>query len=142
MHQTDLTNFIRFFEALSQENVALLGGLYSTDASFKDPFNDVKGVAAIISIFEHMFTKVDSPKFVVTKHILQGEEAFIVWDFIFKMHDKDRTEHCIHGSSHLRFAADHKVHYHRDYWDTSEELYEKIPVLGIFMCFLKNKVRG
>jgi hypothetical protein len=30
---------------------------------------------------------------------------------------------------------------HRDYWDAAEELYEKIPVLGGLMRWLKKKAR-
>jgi steroid delta-isomerase len=32
------------------------------------------------------------------------------------------------------------VAYHRDYWDSAEELYEKVPLLGAFMCWLKRRV--
>jgi hypothetical protein len=30
---------------------------------------------------------------------------------------------------------------HRDYWDAAEELYEKIPVLGGLMRWLKKRAR-
>ena len=141
-HQTDLANFIRRFETLSLENVGKIGELYSTEAYFKDPFNEVSGHAAIIAIFEHMFKQVDAPRFVVTSNILKGEEAFIVWDLFFQTKNQAHTDQRIHGSSHLRFAADGRVFYHRDYWDTAEELYEKIPVLGSLMRFLKRKLRA
>jgi hypothetical protein len=42
------------------------------------------------------------------------------------------------GVSHLRFAADGKVNYHRDYWDTGEELYMKLPGLGTLMRGLRR----
>jgi hypothetical protein len=34
------------------------------------------------------------------------------------------------GVSHLRSIADGKVNFHRDYWDTGEELYMKLPAIG------------
>jgi hypothetical protein len=34
------------------------------------------------------------------------------------------------------------VAYHRDYWDAAEELYEKLPVLGGLMRFLKRRAAG
>jgi steroid delta-isomerase len=141
-HQDDLMHFIQFFETLSRENTRSLTELYTSDAYFKDPFNEVRGHAAIIDIFEHMFKQVDEPKFVVTSYILQSDEAFIVWDFLFRKRNKSRTEQRIRGSSHLRFGPDHRVHYHRDYWDAAEELYEKIPLLGSLMRFLKNQARS
>lgn len=139
-HQAQLASFIRLFESLSREDVQRLREFYTGDAYFKDPFNEVRGHAAITGIFEHMFRQVEDPRFTVTSSILQDDEAFIVWDFRFRTKRNGHTEQCIRGSSHLRFTADHRVHYHRDYWDAAEELYEKIPVLGSLMRFLKRRI--
>ena len=139
-HQAQLAGFIRLFENLTREDVQKLREFYTGDACFKDPFNEVRGIAAITGIFEHMFEQVEAPRFTVTGSILQDDEAFIVWDFRFHTKGNGHAEQCIRGSSHLRFTADHKVHYHRDYWDAAEELYEKIPVLGSLMRFLKRRV--
>jgi ketosteroid isomerase-like protein len=141
-HQNDLELFIQRFETLTRDTVSTLSELYTADALFKDPFNEVRGHSAIISIFEHMFNQVDEPKFVVVSKIMQGDDAFIAWDFLFRLKKGDRAEQCIHGSSYLRFGPDRRVHYHRDYWDAAEELYEKIPVLGSLMRFLKRRVRN
>ncbi len=43
----------------------------------------------------------------------------------------------ITGATHLRFADCRKILLHRDYWDAAEELYEKLPVLGSFMRWLR-----
>lgn len=50
-------------------------------------------------------------------------------------------EQCIRGATHIRFAADGRVEFHRDYWDAAEELYEKLPVLGTLMRGLKRMAR-
>jgi hypothetical protein len=46
----------------------------------------------------------------------------------------------IHGSTHLRFAADGRVGLHRDYWDPARELYEAVPLLGALMRWLRRKL--
>ena len=38
----------------------------------------------------------------------------------------------------LRFGEDGKVNYHRDYWDTGEELYAKLPLIGGAVRFLRR----
>jgi len=139
-HQTDLDNFIRIFETLSPERVGQLSELYSDDAYFKDPFNEIHGHTAITGIFEHMFKQVDKPRFVVTNRIVRDEQAFIVWDFTFQTKGSRTAGQCIHGSSYLCFDPDGRVNYHRDYWDAAEELYEKVPLLGSLMRFLKRRV--
>ncbi len=140
--QDFLAHLIHVFENLSQEDVRSLTSLYTADAYFKDPFNEVCGHAAIIGIFEHMFNQVKEPKFTVTSSIHQGNDAFIVWNFSFRLKNSLQAERHIHGSSHIRFRADHKVYYHRDYWDAAEELYEKVPILGCLMRFIKLKIRS
>ena len=129
---------IQFFEHLSQADIARMDEIYSVDAFFKDPFNEVKGVSAITAIFDHMFVKVDKPRFVVTSSVAQGDEVFLVWDFHLKFKGETQAR-TIRGSSHLRFDASGKIVYHRDYWDAAEELYEKLPIIGSVMRFLKRQ---
>ncbi len=115
-----------------------LGHVYAADAHFKDPFNDVHGLAAIERIFRHMFEQVDEPRFVITTHVLQGPQAFLTWEFLFRMKRFSKETQCILGATHIIFDADGKVAVHRDYWDAAEELYEKLPVFGSLMRWLKR----
>ncbi len=139
-HQAELDRLVEFFEHISPENIDVLTELYSAEVYFKDPFNEVRGHAAIITIFEHMFQQVDAPRFEVKGSILQGDDACILWEFHFNMKDNSHASQCIYGSSHLHFTIDHRVDSHRDYWDAAEELYEKIPLLGVLMRWLKQRV--
>jgi len=34
--------------------------------------------------------------------------------------------------------CDGRVNSHRDYWDAAEELYEKLPLMGLLMRFLRR----
>jgi hypothetical protein len=77
----------------------------------------------------------------IKSSIVQDNDAFLVWDFQFKIKGTLRQQ-SIHGASHLRFDDNNLIDYHRDYWDAAEELYEKISVLGSLMRVLKRKVRG
>lgn len=134
----NLDKLIHFFESISQENTVDLKQIYTEDVFFKDPFNEVNGIQHVITIFDHMFHQLDQPRFVVTTHVSQGDQAFLTWDFLFKMKRFNRNEQCIRGASHIRFAADGHVSYHRDYWDVAEELYEKLPLIGSVMRGLKK----
>jgi hypothetical protein len=136
--QRALQGVVCFFEGLSPASLASLGHIYAGDAQFKDPFNEVQGLPAIRAIFEHMYVKLDEPRFVVTQAMAQGDQAFIVWLFHFRFRGEAQTQ-TIRGASHVRFNAEGLVEMHRDYWDAAEELYEKLPVLGGFMRWLKRK---
>ena len=134
----NIDKLIHFFESISQENTVDLKQIYTDDVFFKDPFNEVNGIQHVITIFDHMFHQLDQPRFVVTTHVIQGDQAFLTWDFLFKMKRFNRNEQRIRGASHIRFAADGRVSYHRDYWDVAEELYEKLPLIGSVMRGLKK----
>jgi len=122
---------IDFYQTLTPESVARFAEFYSADAWFKDPFNDVRGLPAIERIFRHMFTQVAEPRFVVTETIADDGGAVLVWEFCYRVSLWGRGEtQVMRGVSHLKFDVAGKVCQHRDYWDTGEELYMKVPVLG------------
>ena len=134
-----LERMVAFFESISPQTVReQLPAVYAPDAFFKDPFNEVRGHAAIAAIFAHMFEQVDQPRFVVTTRLVQGSQAFLTWDFLFRMKRFSKQEQCIRGATHIVFDSQGAVSVHRDYWDAAEELYEKLPVLGALMRWLKR----
>lgn len=63
----------------------------------------------------------------------------LVWDFFYRVRLWGKGEvQVMRGVSHLQFDDQGKVCYHRDDWDTSEELYMKPPVLGALMRGLRK----
>ena len=135
-----VSNLVAYFEGLSPESVAQLGQFYAAQARFKDPFNDVIGLPAITRIFEHMFVALIGPRFVVTQQVQQGAQCFLTWEFRFQFRNyRVGQEQVILGASHLVFGAHGLVTLHRDYWDAAEELYEKLPLVGSLMRWLKRR---
>jgi len=141
MNDPRLARLKEFFEALSPASLAQLGEIYAPDARFKDPFNEVIGVPAIRAIFEGMYRQVDQPRFVVTRSFAQGDDAFLAWDFFFRFKGDAGREQTIRGATHIQFSVDGRVVLHRDYWDAAEELYEKLPLVGSLMRWLKRRAR-
>jgi ketosteroid isomerase-like protein len=136
-----VTRLVRFFESFGPSDLGRLGEYYTEDAYFKDPFNEVRGLAEVKRVYAHMFEALDAPRFVVTSRVGGDAECFLVWDFHFRFKGQAAPQ-VVRGTSHLKFAADGRVHWHRDYWDAAEELYEKIPLLGGFMRWLKRRAGG
>jgi hypothetical protein len=61
----------------------------------------------------------------------------LTWDFLIDRPDGTLT---VHGATQLTFAPDGRVSVHRDYWDTAEELYAKLPVIGVLVRWLTRKL--
>ena len=129
-----------FFETLSPQSVTQLNTVYHAQATFKDPFNEVQGLPEIERIFRHMYVALDQPHFVVTGQVVDGSQAFLTWEFRFRFKRFDTTTlQAVRGASHVVFNEQGLVTMHRDYWDAAEELYEKLPVLGGVMRWLKKR---
>jgi hypothetical protein len=77
---------------------------------------------------------------VVTGQVVDGPQAFLTWEFRFRFKRFDTTTlQAVRGASHVVFNEQGLVTVHRDYWDAAEELYEKLPVLGGVMRWLKKR---
>ena len=137
---TAVDRIVEVFQTLTPAGVETLDTIYAADARFKDPFNDVQGLTEIQRIFRHMYVSLENPHFVVTGRIVQGKQCFLTWEFRFTFRRfKQGQPQCIVGGSHLVLQGDGRITLHRDYWDAAEELYEKLPVLGGLMRWLKSR---
>ena len=129
-----------FFEKLTPQSVSQLPVIYDAEAKFKDPFNEVQGLEAIERIFRHMYVALHEPHFVITGQLVDGAQAFLTWEFRFRFKRFDtQTLQTVRGGSHIVFNEQGMVTLHRDYWDAAEELYEKLPVVGGVMRWLKKR---
>lgn len=133
---------VAFFETLTPDGVTRMGEFYAANVWFKDPFNEVQGLGEVQRIFSHMFVALDRPRFVVTAEVENGDQCFLTWDFEFYVRRKGAMLQTIRGSSHLKFNQAGQVIYHRDYWDAAEELYEKLPLLGSLIRWVKKRVNS
>jgi steroid Delta-isomerase len=137
MMNTPAQNIKTAFETLSPATLPALVALYADDARFIDPFNDVRGRRAVQAIFAHMFEQVGEPRFVVTRVIDGGNTLFMRWDFTFTARGKPQH---IHGATHFELNDAGLITLHRDYWDAAQELYEKIPVLGSVLRWIRSQL--
>ena len=120
-----VSRLVAFFETLSPDRLAQLDQFYTAVAYFKDPFNEVRGLPEVRGIFSHMYQALNQPRFVVTDSIAQGDQCFLTWNFEFYFKNFEQTTlQTVRGGSHIKFTADGLVDFHRDYWDTAEELYK------------------
>ena len=140
MRSAPLARLIDYWQTLTPSTVNAITAIYAADAYFRDPFNEVTGSEKIRHLFADMFVRLNDPAFNITETIEEPHGALLIWDFTFRIKAlKPQITRRIHGSSHIRFAVDGRVQYHRDYWDAAGELYEQLPLLGVLMRFLKKR---
>ncbi|MFG6485402.1 nuclear transport factor 2 family protein [Roseateles sp. BYS78W] len=138
MPDTRTTRLVDAYTQLTRDNLPALLALYAENARFKDPFNDVRGHAAIGRVFTQMFEELREPRFTVQVSASEGDNAFLTWELHFL---RERGEAMvIRGATHIRYSPNGLVQLHRDYWDAAEELYAKLPVLGALMRALRRRL--
>jgi ketosteroid isomerase-like protein len=133
---TSVDKLKQWYATLTIETLPDIYLFYAADASFKDPFNEVRGIAAIEQIFSHMFQTTEHPSFSFIDTIQQGNQAFLSWQFKFGLNGK---EYEVKGGTHLYLDDAGLITMHRDYWDAAEELWQKLPVLGTLVRWLRRK---
>jgi len=137
---TAVDRIVEVFQTLTPTGVETLATLYAPDARFKDPFNDVQGLAEIQRIFRHMYANLENPRFLISERIVQDTQCFLTWEFHFAFRRfKQGQAQCILGGSHLVLNPEGRITLHRDYWDAAEELYEKLPLIGSLMRWMKAR---
>ncbi|WP_353193290.1 nuclear transport factor 2 family protein [Pandoraea pnomenusa] len=141
-HAAALTRLTRYFETLTRQSVANLGEFYAPNVYLKTPLNEVRSAAEVAGLLTHLFERVEVPRFEVTASLLSHNQAMLVWNLHFHAKRWLDDEQVIHGASHLRLAVDGRVAYQRDYWDATEDLYLKLPVMGRLLRWLRQRLLG
>lgn len=142
INNTNARIYARFFENIDKTTpIEEYEKIFEKEVRFKDPFHDIKGLEKLYKIFEDMYIKLDNPSFKVTEIIEQNNIAYLKWDFHFSFKNDKKTE-SFEGVSRVEFNEENKVISHIDYWDSSSNLYEKIPILSFFMRFIKSKINS
>lgn len=136
---TQLDALLHWYATLTPDSIARTAEFYAPDAHFRDPFNDVRGVAAIATIFRHMFENTGDPRFIIGERIEQDGAAFVTWTFTFTLRG---SPYEIVGGTHFRFNDAGLVTLHRDYWDAAEELLQKLPLVGVPIRWLRGRLRA
>ncbi len=133
-----LATYAAAFENLDRESLPCLLALFHPDAHFRDPFNDVRDVAAIGRIFDHMFEQLEAPRFRVLEQV-PGEDgvAWLRWVFACRLGGRELE---IEGASRVTFGADGRVVEHLDYWDPAGQLYARLPLIGPVVRWLGRRL--
>ena len=125
-------NYINLFNNLSSENINEFDDLISKDIVFIDPFNKIKGINAFKKIFYHMFENVKDPKFLILDYSINKQRVFLKWKMTFFAF---KSLQIIEGMSELLLNDDGKISIHKDYWDSLNGIFIKIPFIGYFYKF-------
>lgn len=138
-----LQRYVEQFERLSEGTLDQLCQCFSSDARFKDPFNDVRGTAAIRNVFAHSLSGCNELRFEISVAALDGSNALIEWICVYRLRRyKPQLQRRIEGASRVSFERCGLVSEHIDYWDPAEWVYSQVPVYGPALAWLRKKLQA
>ena len=106
---------------------------------FKDPFNDIVGRTKLRKLLKRVLSSVSNPVFRVTSQSWVGDVLYLRWSF--NGHVKGLGKWTVEGMSEVIFNEQGMVIEHIDYWDSGEQFYEKIPIIGGLLRIIKNRLK-
>lgn len=126
-----------YLETLTPQSLGRLEDYVTADVRFTDPFNDVRGADAMRRILSHMFENVGPVSFRVSHMASDGDTCLMRWTFSGNLRRQAWT---FEGMSTIRFNADGLVSEHADYWDPATALYERLPIIGTMLAWIRRRL--
>lgn len=136
-----LDTFLESFNRLDSTRLDLLDKIYHPDICFTDPAHTLEGLPALKQYFASLYENVRSVRFIFDTRMMSGDKAFVTWTMKLSHPrlSKGRTI-SVDGCSHLGFAPDGRVMFHRDYFDLGAMIYEHLPVVGGLIRTAKKRL--
>ncbi len=104
---------------------------------YKDPFNEVRGLADVEDVFKKLFAEHTNASLQVHSHAGSGDTGYVEWRLFYT----DGSGQPLHRTviSKLLFDEQGKVRAQMDYWDSGEYYFRKLPILGPLLNWLAQR---
>ncbi|WP_051216225.1 nuclear transport factor 2 family protein [Ferrimonas futtsuensis] len=133
-----VARFVALYEELDHRQLHRLGELYHPQARFIDPLHTVDGLDNLTRYFEGLYRNLKQCRITIHDQLVTDTAAALYWTMEIEHSRLNGGQRVVlDGHSHLKFGT--LVHYHRDYFDAGQMLYEQLPLLGTLVKAVKRK---
>ena len=132
--------FEKYSEYLQNLSLASLGDLryyVDRDVVFSDPFHQEKGIANMTRILNKMFEKVTDVQFKILDHAVNDHTVYFNWQLIGVLSKKSWS---VEGVTMLIFDDELKVTHHLEHWDAASQFYERLPIIGRLLKYVRGQI--
>jgi hypothetical protein len=134
-----IARFRRTYDLLSSDSIWLLDDLYDESVVFIDPIHEIRGLPALREYMTRMYGGVKRCAFEHHSVLVSRREAMLTWTMEME-HKRFRPDRVLRlpGATVIRFGD--KITYQRDYYDLGALIYERVPVLGPIVQWIKKRL--
>ena len=126
------------FKDLQKADWSKLGEIYANDVLFKDPVHELRGLVSLEDYLSSMCTDLTDCRFEYLDQLVSGNSAYLKWEMHFKHPRLGQAVIDVRGVSHIRWTD--KIDYHEDFYDLGAMLYERLPLLGNVIRWIKLRL--
>ena len=126
-------------ESLTASTIDALDGHLSDDVCFRDPFHATRGRAAMKRAIARLFAAATNVSFRIDDHAAVSNRIYFHWRLSAILRGRDWQ---VQGVTKVAFDETGKVSSHEEYWDAATQLYERMPLIGPLLRYLRRKVAG
>ncbi len=129
-----------FFQSANAETIAtLVPQFYREDVQFRDPLVALQGREQLIEYYRRLYEGAHDVQFSFGEHLQEGDSHMLAWTMTASTgHLNQGKPFRVDGVSHIKYSKS-LVYFHRDYFDLSAMFYERLPVIGGVMGWLKKR---
>jgi SnoaL-like domain len=140
-----LDRFKTFLQSISDPKYLQANTLnvYSADAYLDDTLAIHHGVAEIEAYFLKTSAAMTQYQVTIQDTARSGDDFYVRWTMIFAAPALSSGQP-VHseGISQIRFNRDGKVAFHRDFWDSGQNFYAHLPVVGGAVGFVRKRLQS
>jgi SnoaL-like domain len=140
-----LERFKTFLQSISDPKYLQANTLnvYSADAYLDDTLAIHHGAAEIEAYFLKTSAAMTQYKVTIQDTARSGDDFYIRWTMIFAAPALSGGQP-VHseGISQIRFNREGKVAFHRDFWDSGQNFYAHLPVVGGAVGFVRKRLQS
>ena len=120
------------------KNVTLV---YASDVYFRDAFKQYNRAEDIRDYMLEGLKPLHQAEFIFNRVARSGGDYYFDWTMRldFKKTPPETWEESI-GVSHMRFNSEGKVVFHQDYWDPTDIVYRRIPLVRQIIAYVKTRL--
>lgn len=137
-----LTRVKTLFKEYNHEYLAAnIEKVYAEDVYFRDAFKQFSSARDIREYMLAGLKPLDDAEFVFGNVARAGGDFYLDWTMRldFKKTPKGTWEESI-GMTRMRFNSEGKVIFHQDYWDPTDIVYKRIPIVKQLIGYVKKKL--
>lgn len=141
MDNSVLERFKSLYANASAVTREQLEAVYEPGIVFQDPIHRIEGLDAMGDYFESMYANVEHCEFTYLDEIVADGKAVVKWDMEFRHRRLGGGKSIsVRGVTIVEFRE--LIYQHEDIFDLGSMIYENVPVVGMQVRYLKQRLEA